>query len=152
MARFEMRLAFGVLVPIALAGCQTIGDTVTAASDALSTHIDSKQQEPPDALSANEIRTLTVGNTLTAYELSAGTTYRIYIAPNGEVDIRGTGWSDTGVWDIEKNTFCIRYKEIDGGQRVCGWFKPAGKSYETVPVTGVQNIVRFDLVGPGKQF
>jgi len=152
MSRRDLALVFCMFVVMALTGCQTVSDTVTAASDALSAHIDSRQQEPPDALTENEIRTLTVGNTLTAYELSMGTTYRIFIAPTGEVDIRGADWSDTGVWDIEGNTFCVRYKEIDGGDRVCGWFKRAGKSYETVPVTGVQNIVRFDLVGPGKQF
>ena len=118
-----------------------------------------KERPTVAAAGARQVRTLTemdmrsvfFGNTLTGGNPN-GSSWNVYISPNGAAHIRGKGpngapMEDTGNVTIENDSWCNTWRRIGRGEKNCAFIERQGDKFVNRNVDGAINSLY--IVRPG---
>ena len=94
-------------------------------------------------LTESEMRNAFFGNTLTGGNPN-GSSWDVYISPNGSAHIRGKGpngnlMDDTGFVTIESNSWCNTWKRIGRGEKNCTFIERHGDKFVNKNIEGTVN-------------
>jgi hypothetical protein len=94
-------------------------------------------------LTESEMRSAFFGNTLTGGNPN-GSSWNVYISPNGAAHIRGKGpngnlMDDTGFITIENDSWCNTWRRIGRGEKNCTFIERQGDKFVNKNVEGTVN-------------